>query len=67
MSNKCLIIYSILFEDSDDDDNITVTVPPAHLQSRGAQFRDRRVRKPLPPNMETHEVYPSVVSLFNPN
>lgn len=29
-------------DDSEDDDNITVTVPPAHAQSRSA-FRDRQV------------------------
>ncbi|XP_055702927.1 uncharacterized protein LOC129801679 isoform X2 [Phlebotomus papatasi] len=29
-------------EDSDYEDNITVTVPPAHLQCRGA-FRDRQI------------------------
>ena len=32
-------------ESDEDDDNITVTVPPAHQQSRGANFRDTRVRR----------------------
>lgn len=32
-------------ESDDDDDNITVTVPPAHQQSRGATFRDSRLRR----------------------
>lgn len=32
-------------ESEDDDDNITVTVPPAHQQSRGAAFRDSRLRR----------------------
>lgn len=31
--------------ESDDDDNITVTVPPAYQQSRGASFRDSRLRR----------------------
>lgn len=34
-----------LDSESDDDDNITVTVPPAHQQSRGASFRDSRMRR----------------------
>lgn len=44
--------------ESDFEDNITVTVPPAHLQSRGA-FRERHVngsrssRNPGPPGLET--------------
>jgi hypothetical protein len=32
-------------ESEDDDDNITVTVPPAYQQSRGATFRDSRLRR----------------------
>lgn len=32
-------------ESEDDDDNITVTVPPPHQQSRGATFRDSRLRR----------------------
>lgn len=32
-------------ESEDDDDNITVTVPPAYQQSRGASFRDSRLRR----------------------
>lgn len=31
--------------ESDDDDNITVTVPPAYQQSRGASFRDSRLHR----------------------
>lgn len=38
-------------ESEDDDDNITVTVPPAHQQSRGATFRDSRMRR-----MPSHSV-----------
>jgi hypothetical protein len=42
--HKFLTIESESDED-DDDDNITVTVPPAHQQSRGATFRDSRLRR----------------------
>lgn len=34
-----------LDSESDEDDNITVTVPPAHQQSRGASYRDSRSRR----------------------
>lgn len=38
--------YLYIFTDqtSDDEDNITVTVPPAHMQVRGANFRRHRMR-----------------------
>lgn len=34
-----------LTEEEEDDDNITVTLPTAHQQSRGANFRDSRIRR----------------------
>jgi hypothetical protein len=36
---------SVDSESDEDDDNITVTVPTAHQQSRGATFRDSRLRR----------------------
>lgn len=45
-------------ESEDDDDNITVTVPPAHQQSRGAAFRDSRLRRVPSHGMgDFHESY----------
>lgn len=32
-------------EEEEDDDNITVTLPTAHQQCRGANFRDSRLRR----------------------
>ena len=44
--------------ESDDDDNITVTVPPAYQQSRGASFRDSRLRRIPSHGMgEYHETF----------
>jgi len=43
--------------DEDDNDNITVTVPPAHLQSRGAAFRDARMRRNMGSNSDASDVH----------
>jgi hypothetical protein len=55
--NCCKNLSNIFFiesESEDDDDNITVTVPPAYQQSRGATFRDSRLRRIPSHNMNEH-------------
>lgn len=43
-------------EEEEDDDNIVVTVPPPHQQSRGATFRDARIRRIPSHGMDSQSV-----------